>query len=172
MAKHYQTAAEAAGHQVTHIDVGTLDFPLLTSKAEWETGVTPEALLPAQAAILTADHLVIIYPLWLGCMPAKLKGFLEQILRPSLTKEAGSPVEWRALFKGCSARVIVTMGMPALFYRLFYRAHGLKLLCRNILSFSGVAPIRTTVVGMVEKQTDRGLKHLFSKMTKFGTRGI
>ncbi|WP_420430675.1 NAD(P)H-dependent oxidoreductase [Kordiimonas sp.] len=152
LATHYREAAEATGHQETCVDVGALDFPLLTSKVEWETGDTPATLLAAQDAILQAKHLVIIYPLWLGSMPAKLKGFLEQALRPSLTARAASPTKWRSLLKGCSARVIVTMGMPGIAYRVFYLSQGLKVLCRNILAFSGVAPIRTTVVGMVEKK--------------------
>ncbi|HET8696394.1 MAG TPA: NAD(P)H-dependent oxidoreductase [Gammaproteobacteria bacterium] len=35
-----------------------------------------------QAFIAWADHLVMVYPLWLGEMPALLKGFFEQVLRP------------------------------------------------------------------------------------------
>ena len=29
-----------------------------------------------------AEHLVFLFPLWLGDMPAVLKGFLEQLMRP------------------------------------------------------------------------------------------
>ena len=42
------------------------------------------------------------------------------------------------------------MGMPALFYKLYYRAHTLKSLKRNILEFCGLSPVHTTVIGMVE----------------------
>jgi len=37
------------------------------------------------------------------------------------------------------------MGMPALAYRLYFRAHSLRSLKRNILGFVGIGPIRTTI---------------------------
>ena len=43
---------------------------------------------------------------------------------------------------GRSARVVVTMGMPALVYRYYFRSHSVKNLERNILGFVGIAPIR------------------------------
>src|SRR3546814_10287671 len=75
-----------------------------------------------------ADHLVILYPLWLGDVPALLKGFLEQILRPGFAIDEGSTGMSAKLLTGRSARIIVTMGMPAPIYRLFFRAHSLKSL--------------------------------------------
>jgi putative NADPH-quinone reductase len=54
------------------------------------------------------------------------------------------------LLTGKSARIVVTMGMPGLFYRWYFRAHTLKSLERNILKFCGVSPVRSSLVGMVE----------------------
>jgi putative NADPH-quinone reductase len=42
------------------------------------------------------------------------------------------------------------MGMPAFFYRVFYRSHSVKSLQRNILAFCGVDPVRVTLIGMIE----------------------
>jgi putative NADPH-quinone reductase len=42
------------------------------------------------------------------------------------------------------------MGMPGFFYRWYYRSHSLKSLERNILAFIGIAPVRSSMVGMVE----------------------
>jgi putative NADPH-quinone reductase len=84
-------------------------------------------------------------------MPALLKGFFEQTLRPGFAfgkAQAGRMPP--KLLKGRSARIVVTMGMPAFFYRIFYRAHSVKSLRRNILEFVGIGPVRTTVIGMVE----------------------
>jgi putative NADPH-quinone reductase len=55
-----------------------------------------------------------------------------------------------ALLKGRSARIVVTMGMPAFLYRLYHRAHSVKSLKRNILEFCGFGPVRTTLIGTVE----------------------
>jgi putative NADPH-quinone reductase len=49
----------------------------------------------------------------------------------------------------------VTMGMPALVYRWFFRAHSLKSLKRNVLSFTGIKPIRTTLIGNIEGLPDQ-----------------
>src|SRR3546814_3372437 len=84
------------------------------------------------ADVCSSDR-VILYPLWLGDVPALLKGFLEQILRPDFAIDEGSTGMSAKLLTGRSARIIVTMGMPAPIYRLFFRAHSLKSLDRNLL---------------------------------------
>ena len=72
------------------------------------------------------------------------------------------------VFKGRSARIVVTMGMPGLFYRLVYRAHSVKSLQRNILAFCGVAPVRTTVIGTIESR--RGRTRALAAMAALGRR--
>lgn len=151
LAQAYRAGALDAGHEVRTVEVAQLDFPLLRSKAEWDTGALPPGLVQAQAGIAWAEHLVFFFPLWLGGMPALLKGFLEQVARPgfALSKaETGRLPE--KLLKGRSARLVVTMGMPAAVYRWYFRAHSLKALERNILGFVGIAPIHETLIGMVE----------------------
>ena len=110
LAQAYRDGATGAGHEVEIIPVAELDFPLLRSKADFDEGTPPAAILRCQQSILHADHLVIIHPLWLGSMPALLKGFLEQVFRPGFA--FGKPeTPGRAgekLLKGKSARVIVT----------------------------------------------------------------
>jgi putative NADPH-quinone reductase len=151
LAEAYAAGAAEAGHEVSRIKIAALDFPLLRSKDEFDRGAVPASLKAGQEAIAGADHLVIIYPLWLGTMPALLKGFLEQILRPGFAAGATTPGQpWRKLLTGRSARVVVTMGMPALVYRWFFLAHSLKSLERHVLKFCGISPVRETLFGMVE----------------------
>ena len=50
---------------------------------------TPEDVKEGQEAIVWADHIVFLYPLWLGDMPALLKAFLEQALRPGVALQYG-----------------------------------------------------------------------------------
>jgi putative NADPH-quinone reductase len=151
LADAYADGAQQGGHEVRRIDVAALSFPLLCSKGDWDDGSLPASLLPAQQAIGWAEHIVLFFPLWLGGMPALLKGFLEQIARPgfalSKAREGSLP---KKLLAGRSARVVVTMGMPALVYRWYFRAHSLKALERNILGFVGIAPIHETLIGSVE----------------------
>lgn len=164
LARAYANAATSAGHVVRTVEIARLDFPLLRSKAEWEQGALPASLKPVQDDIRWAEHLVFFFPLWLGGMPAMLKAFLEQVARPGFALSAmdgkGMP---KKLLAGRSARLVVTMGMPALVYRYVFRAHSLKALERNILGFVGIGPIHETLIGMVEGEPearDRWLKKL------------
>jgi len=151
LAEAYENGAREAGHNVITLIVATVDFPLLRSAEDFYQQEPLPIIQQCQNDIRWADHLVIVYPLWMGSMPALLKGFIEQVFRPGLAiqpEEQGA--KWRQLLKGKSAHIIVTMGMPALVYRWFFGAHSLKSLERNILRFTGIAPVKESLVGNVE----------------------
>lgn len=172
LADAYAAAARAAGHELRTIDVTTLDFPLLRSKAEWEHGGVPPAIAAAQADIHWAEHLVFVFPLWLGGMPALLKGFLEQVARPGFALGEAKPGQLpKKLLAGRSARVVVTMGMPALVYRWLFRAHSLKALERNILGFVGIAPITETLIGSVETLEAAKIEAALARLRRHGAAG-
>ncbi len=149
LADAYAEGAQSAGHEVRRIDVATLDFPVLRSKQEHESGSVPAAIRESQETIRWAGHIVILYPLWLGEMPALLKAFLEQLLRPGFAYQIGKG-HIQKFLTGKSARIVVTMGMPAVAYRWYFGAHSLKALQRSILGFVGIKPVRATLIGMVE----------------------
>ena len=125
IANAYAAAAAGAGHSVARLDVGALAFPVLRHGADFLTVPVEAAIAAARGEINRADHLVIIYPLWLGGPPALLKAFMEQISRAGFALQAGAGFP-KGRLKGKSARIIVTMGMPALAYRLIYGGHGVK----------------------------------------------
>jgi putative NADPH-quinone reductase len=169
LAEAYAEGARNAGHQVRTLDIAALDFPLLRSRAQWEHGPLPPALVQAQDDIRWAGHLLFVFPLWLGGMPALLKGFLEQVARPGFAiGKAGSPGLPEKLLAGRSARVVVTMGMPALVYRFVFRAHSLKALERNILGFVGIAPVHETLVGSVENLSAEQRAGCLRKLQRLG----
>lgn len=171
LADAYADGAVAGGHTVRRVVVAELDFPLLRSAQDWEQGSLPPALQGAQDDLTWAQHVVLFFPLWLGDMPALLKGFLEQVARPGFAfkKEGNNPFGHKGL-SGRSARVVVTMGMPALVYRWYFRAHSLKSLERNILGFVGFAPIRETLVGTVDKLGEADVVQLEASLRKLGQR--
>jgi putative NADPH-quinone reductase len=112
---------------------------------------------------------VVLYPLWLGDMPALLKAFLEQTLRPGFLRASGKlDMFGKGTLTGKSARIIVTMGMPALVYYWYFGAHSLKSLERNILRFAGMKPVRSTVLGGVGNVGARRLDRLRAMMRKLG----
>jgi len=78
-----------------------------------------------------------------------LKALLEHVLRPGFGfVERGGRVCPR--LGGRSARLVVTMGMPGLVYRLWFGAHAARLLRRSILGLVGIRPVRLTLFGNIE----------------------
>lgn len=144
----YAHGAEQAGHEVRMLRLADLDFPTLLDRASWQAPHTCADVAGAQDLVAWAEHLVIVHPLWLGAQPARLKALLEQLFRPGYAFRAEGAMRGR--LTGRSARIIVTMGMPALAYRLWFGAHGLKALKRNILNFVGIRPVRDTLIGNIE----------------------
>jgi putative NADPH-quinone reductase len=170
LADAYAAGAEAAGIEIRRIEVAKLAFPLLRTQDDFEKGMPPPDIAEAQEAIRWADHLVIVYPLWLGMMPALLKGFFEQVFRPGFSHSTGER-GWQSLLKRRSARIVVTMGMPALVYRWYFGAHGLKSLERSILAFVGIKPIRETLLGMIGSASDKTRAAWLEKLRTLGASG-
>ncbi|MBM3492472.1 MAG: flavodoxin family protein [Alphaproteobacteria bacterium] len=131
MADAYAEGAAAAAYELRRVAVAGLAFPLLRTAGEFNDGQPPPAIAEAQSAIGWAEHLVIFYPLWLGGMPALLKGFLEQVMRPGFAFDPARKAFGGKLLGGRSVRIVLTMGMPALVYRCFFGAYSLKSLERN-----------------------------------------
>lgn len=163
----YAESAVAHGHSVKRVNVGALEVPLLSSKAEWTDPPRIEFIHEAQKAIKDADHIVFIYPLWLGTMPAQLKAWLEQVLR----KEFAFTMDkkgWHAKLGGRSARIIVTMGMPSAAYRWYFFAHSLRSFDRQILRFCGIKPVRWSIFGSAEDPTGKHQKSYLEKTARNG----
>jgi len=173
LAEAYACGAAEAGHFVRHTNVASLDFPLLRSQREWEEGAVPPALLQAQDDIQWSQHMVMFFPLWLGDMPALFKGFLEQVARPGFAF-GGTRQDIRGTrpLAGRSARVVVTMGMPAIVYRVYFGAHSVKSLKRNVLRFVGIAPVSDTLIGTVGNADIQKVGSLVGKMEQLGREGI
>lgn len=170
LADAYADGARSGGHDVARIDVARLDFPLLRTRQDFEAGRLPEALGLARDAIVAAQHVVIVFPLWLGTMPALLKAFLEQVMRPGIAFEYRKEGFPKRLLSGRSARVVVTMGMPALVYRWYFRAHGVRGLESGILRFAGMRPVRETLLGMVDAAGAAKHRRWLDQMRAYGRR--
>jgi putative NADPH-quinone reductase len=105
-------------------------------------------------------------------MPALVKAFLEQLMRPDIAFEYQKQGFPKQLLKGRSARLVVTMGMPALIYRWYFGAHGLRGLERSVLRFAGMKPVRETLFGMVEAAGHARRRHWLDKIRDYGRRLI
>lgn len=66
----YEHAARAAGHEVRTITLACIDFPGLRDARDFLHGDPPPTIREAQQWLAWCEHVVILYPLWLGDMPA------------------------------------------------------------------------------------------------------
>jgi putative NADPH-quinone reductase len=171
-ARAYAEGAREAGHGVEYIEIAHLDFPLLQTQFDYEHGKLPESLIHAGELLGWADHYVILFPIWAGTMPALLKGFLEQVMRPGIAFEYQEKAFPKKLLAGRSARLMVTMGMPAFIYRFFYLAHGVKGLERSILKFSGISPVRTSYFGGIGAVHNPKAAGWLDMVRRLGAEGI
>ena len=167
LADAYAEGAKDKGNAVYRIELVQLDIPVLRSQAEFESGTLPESLNAARNAIVSADNIVLVFPLWLGTMPALVKAFFEQVMRPGVAfayQRSGLP---RKLLSGRLARIVVTMGMPAF---VFFFSHAMRALNRNILGFVGIKPFRTTLFGLVADTAEAKRRRWIDHMHTLGSR--
>jgi putative NADPH-quinone reductase len=166
----YAEGAASRGHELRTVVVAELDFPLIRTKEEYDSGTPPPDILRAQTAITWGEHLVFFFPLWLGTMPALVKGFLKQTFRPGFAMDTSGP-KWKRLLSGRSARLVVTMGMPEPVYRWYFLGHGVKGLERNVLKFTGISPVRETWIGSVEQLDAAGRSRWLARLRRLGVDG-
>jgi putative NADPH-quinone reductase len=165
IAATYEAGVRDAGAAVRVIRIADLDFPLLRTAADFATAPDNSSILSAREDIKWAEHIVLVFPLWLGSAPALVRGFFEQVARGEFVAQTAK-MGWKPQLKGKSARLIVTMGMPAFFYQTVFGAHGVSSWCKSILGFAGVRPIRVTLFGGVgavgKKETARRMARVHS----------
>ncbi len=172
LSRAYVEGAEAAGHEVRQLELGALSFdPILRETVRGTQPLEPD-LVRAQELITWAEHLVFVYPTWWGGMPALLKGFIDRCLLPGFAYRyhTGDPF-WDRLLKGRSARLLVTMGGPAWYYRIFSRMPGHNQMKRTILHFCGIRPVRITNFGPVRNSKPARREAWLAKARQLGRRG-
>lgn len=170
LAEAYARGALACGHEVRRVCLGSLDVPLLASQAEFDTA-PPAHIVGIQSDLCWAEHLVLVFPLWLGGAPAKLKALLEQLMRQGFGFQSDNK-GMSARLSGRSARLIVTMGMPAAMYRLYFGAQGVRSVERGILRMTGMKPVRDTFLGGVATAGPARLRAWLDRIEKLGAQGV
>lgn len=171
LADAYADGARETGREVRLLTVAEAEFPILRTAQDFMTAPDAPAILGARDDILWADHLVLVFPLWLGGAPALLRAFLEQVARGGFVAEtSGRGI--RQKLRGKSARLIVTMGMPAFIYRWMFQSNGVKNIMKGVLGFGGIGPIRLTLFGAIEAGSPATHKSLLVRVRALGRDGV
>lgn len=138
MAKAYADAAQAAGAEVHRLDLAELQFEPILRKGFGST-LEPD-LERAQAELSWAEHVVWIYPIWWGNLPALLKGFCDRVFLPGF---AFRYLEGKALpqklLSGRTSRLLVTLDSPPWYYRWLIGAPAERALAKATLEFCGIS---------------------------------
>jgi putative NADPH-quinone reductase len=146
LAQAYADGAVESGREVRRINVANEDFGFIRSASQFGLPPDSEFILRSQADFRWAEHIVIVFPLWLGATPALLKAFIEQVARGGLIAEADR-LGWSSRLGGRSGRIIVTTGMSAWAYRWIFLAQGVASMKRSIFHFAGIRPLRICYFG-------------------------
>jgi NAD(P)H dehydrogenase (quinone) len=172
LAQAYIDGARASGAEVRDLCLGELKFdPCATTGAPPGPALEPD-LVKAQECIRWADHLVFVYPIWWGTIPALLKGFIERVFVPgfAVNFRKDSPL-WDKLLTGRSARLVVTLNTPSLVYRWIFGRPGHLTMKRTILQFCGIRPVRITEVGPIKGSTEARRMRWLDSVRRLGERG-
>jgi putative NADPH-quinone reductase len=155
LAEAYFSGAKASGAEVEIIHIRDLNFnPNLQFGYRKRTDLEPDLII-AQEKLKWADHLVWIYPVWWGSVPAIMKGFLDRVLLPGFAFEKReNSVWWDTLFNTKSARIICTLDQPGWFYRLRYAAPSHHAIKGLTLKFIGVKRVHITTIGPIRLSKD------------------
>jgi putative NADPH-quinone reductase len=171
LAQAYADGARASGAEVRELFLGELTFDPTGAMNHSSPPALETDLVKAQEAIKWAGHLVFVYPIWWGTIPALLKGFIERVFLPgfAVNFRANSPL-WDKLLAGRSAHLIVTLNTPSWIYRWVYGRPGHNTMKKTILEFCGIKPVRITEVGPVRNSTDAKRKQWMAQVRALGTR--
>ncbi|MGB0838525.1 MAG: NAD(P)H-dependent oxidoreductase [Chitinophagales bacterium] len=148
LAAAYQKGAESSGANLQIINIRDLDFnPNLQFGYRKRTELEPD-LLEAWDKIKWADHLVWVYPVWWGSLPAIMKGFIDRLFLPGFAfKKRPNSVWWDKYLTGKTAHIISTLDQPAWFYKWINRQPSNHAMKKLTMQFVGVQKVSITTIG-------------------------
>lgn len=148
MAARYAESARAAGHELRQLDIAALDFDPVLHLGYRQRQTLEPALEAVRAELLWADHLVIVFPIWWGAAPARLKGLFDRLLLPGFAfRYRPGKAMPEPLLAGRTAELLVSMDTPTWYFRWVYRDAGIRQIRVNVLEFCGIRPVRVWRVG-------------------------
>ena len=170
LAAAYKKGASDSGAEIKEIRIRELDFnPNLQFGYRKRTELEPD-LLNAQELIKWADHLVWVYPVWWGSVPAIMKGFIDRVFLPGFAfKKREGSVWWDKFLSGKTARLISTLDQPAWFYRWVNGNPSHKAMKRLTMNFVGINKVKSTTIGPLRLSSEEFRMKWLQKIKKLGT---
>ena len=169
LSKAYKKGAKTSNAEIMEINIRDLVFnPNLQYGYRKRTELEPD-LVNSQEKLKWADHIVWIYPIWWGSIPAIMKGFLDRVLLPGFAfKKREGSVWWDKYFTGKTSRLICTMDQPTWFYRIINKSPSHFAMKKLTLYFIGVKSVRITAIGPLRLSKEEFRNKWLRKVEKLG----
>ncbi|MCY1278936.1 Flavodoxin-like fold protein [compost metagenome] len=167
----YAVGARREGHVVRQLKLGEMQFdPVLRGGYDHNQNLEPD-LLEAQRQIHWAEHLVFVYPVWWGGLPALLKGFFDRVFLPGFAfKYRGRSQLWDKLLTGRTADLLVTLDTPRWYFRWIYGAPAHRQMVRTILGFCGIKTQRLAEFSPVRPSSEAQRQNWLRRAEQLGGR--
>lgn len=169
ISESYKSGAISSGAEIEELKIAELTFnPNLQFGYRKRTELEPD-LINAQEKIKWADHLVWIYPVWWGSVPAIMKGFIDRVFLPGFAfKKREGSVWWDKYLTGKSARLICTLDQPAWYYKWFNGNPSHNAMKKLTMQFVGVKKVKITTIGPLRLSKDKFRKNWLTKIERLG----
>jgi putative NADPH-quinone reductase len=161
----YMRGLQASGRNVRCLEAGNLTFHV-PADSKCARPTVPQELEPALRMIQWAQHLAVVFPLWLDQVPSPLERLLHVASERNRDASANNVLTERTR---PTARIIVTMEMPAFLHRS-------TLLSTNwtkgpFIPLPGIKQSKTVFIGCVKTISAEQRQSWLNSMYALGQAG-
>lgn len=169
LGRAYAEGARESGAETRVLSLSDLKFdPVLRAGYRQLQALEPD-LVEAQNQIAWAYHIVIVFPIWWGGVPALLKGFLDRAILPGFGfRYRSNSSYWDKLLTGKTARLIVLSDAPSFWVRLVQGDAAVKMMKKSTLEFCGIKPVRISRFDRIKFSTPERRAQWISQVRDLG----
>ena len=144
LAECYAQGARSKDHVVRELKLGELAFDPILHEGYEQSQVLEPDLLEAQRQIHWAEHLVFVYPVWWGGLPALLPGVFDRPQQPGFAfRNPGTQdKDGEQQLGGRSADLLVCHDQPLSRLRFLKGPPAHRQMVRSVLGACGIATRR------------------------------
>lgn len=168
--EQYIKGAKDAGHQLKSMRLSDMEFEIDLAQKNENDELEP-CLVEFQEKLKWCDHVMLVFPLWWGFMPAKTKGLIDRAFLPQYAyaymPDKALP---QRLLMGRSADILVTSDTPNWYFKWLYRAGAFKIMRMQIFEFVGIKPIKLHMISQIRHSSEKMRLHWLNKAWKLGNR--
>lgn len=166
--EQYIKGALDAGHDVKSIRLSEMEFEIDLGENSKDNELEA-SIVEFQEHLTWCEHVMFVYPLWWGFMPAKMKGLIDRAFLPQYAYAYdGKSALPQKLLKGRSVDVLVTSDTPYFYFKWLYRAGAFKIMRMQIFEFVGMKPVKLTMFSPLRHSSENKRKQWLKQAWKMG----